>query len=80
MRGIFDKRIQDPVDAFQINGVIREMKAVLREAPILWGFGSPEGSVKAGLGWMYLNLRGGTNETLYVKESGDGTDTGWIAK
>jgi len=29
---------------------------------------------------LYARTDGGANTTLYVKESGDNTDTGWVAK
>lgn len=43
------------------------------------GSGSPQGVVTASPGSLYLNLNGGSNTTLYVKESGTG-NTGWTAK
>lgn len=42
------------------------------------GFGSPEGEVVANVGAIYLRLDGGTDTTLYAKESGVG-NTGWVA-
>ncbi len=42
------------------------------------GTGSPEGVVTAPTGSLYLNLSGGTDTTLYTKNSGSG-NTGWIA-
>lgn len=47
---------------------------------IKWGYGSPEGKVSANTGSIYLNIQGGTNTTLYVKESGANGATGWVAK
>lgn len=49
-------------------------------API-WtsGAGSPEGAVSAPIGSLYTRTDGGTNTTLYIKESGAST-TGWVAK
>lgn len=44
------------------------------------GTGSPEGVVAAKVGATYQRLDGGAGTTLYVKESGDGTKTGWVAK
>lgn len=41
--------------------------------------GSPEGVLSAPVGSMYSRTDGGTNTTLYVKESGTG-NTGWVAK
>jgi hypothetical protein len=43
------------------------------------GTGSPEGVVTAPIGSMYSRTDGGTNTTLYVKQSGTG-NTGWAAK
>jgi hypothetical protein len=44
------------------------------------GNGSPEGVVTGYVGDMYRRKDGGANTTLYVKESGAGTNTGWVAK
>lgn len=49
-------------------------------ATISVGSGSPEGVVTANPGSLFLNLAGGANITLYVKESGTATNTGWVAK
>lgn len=48
---------------------------------VLWtsGTGTPEGVVTAVVGSLYTRTDGGTNTTLYIKESGTG-NTGWIAK
>lgn len=46
---------------------------------ILAGAGTPEGSVTANVGSLYLRTNGGAATTLYVKESGSG-NTGWVAK
>ena len=43
------------------------------------GAGTPEGSVTAPVGSIYLRTDGGASTTLYVKESGAG-NTGWVAK
>ena len=43
------------------------------------GSGTPEGSVTAVVGSIYTRTDGGSNTTLYVKESGTG-NTGWVAK
>lgn len=44
------------------------------------GNGSPEGAVTASKGVLYLRQDGGAGTTLYVKESGTNTNTGWVAK
>jgi len=46
----------------------------------LTGSGSPAGVVIANPGSVYTNISGGTSTTLYIKESGTGTNTGWVAK
>lgn len=46
---------------------------------IFTGAGSPEGVITAQPGSMYLSASGGTNTTMYIKESGKG-NTGWVAK
>jgi hypothetical protein len=43
------------------------------------GSGSPEGSVTADPGSIYLRSNGGAGTSFYVKESGTG-NTGWVAK
>jgi len=44
------------------------------------GTGSPNGSVTGNPGDLYLNKSGGAGTTLYVKESGTATNTGWVGK
>lgn len=43
------------------------------------GNGSPEGVVTASIGSQYWRRDGGAGTSLYVKESGTGTATGWVA-
>ncbi len=42
------------------------------------GFGTPEGEITAGVGSMYMRKDGGSDTTIYKKESGTGA-TGWVA-
>lgn len=44
------------------------------------GVGSPEGVLVGSPGDLYMNTSGGANTSLYVKESGVATNTGWVAK
>lgn len=44
------------------------------------GTGDPNGVVSGNVGDLYTNKSGGANTTLWVKESGSGTNTGWAAK
>lgn len=50
------------------------------EVAIITGSGSPEGSITASPGSLYLNTAGGSTAgagTLYIKRSGVGTSSGW---
>lgn len=42
------------------------------------GIGTPEGSVAAGVGSLYMRTDGGSDTSVYRKESGSG-NTGWVA-
>jgi hypothetical protein len=44
------------------------------------GKGSPNGNVVGKPGDLYINISGGANTTFWVKESGAGTNTGWVGK
>lgn len=44
------------------------------------GVGSPEGVITADPGSTYQNTSGGAGTSFFVKESGIGTNTGWIGK
>lgn len=56
-----------------------EMQDALNER-FRYGVGSPEGVVTANIGCQYVDTDGGAGITLYVKESGDGSNVGWVAK
>lgn len=45
---------------------------------VFQGVGTPEASVAAGVGSLYMRTDGGTDTSIYRKESGSG-DTGWVA-
>lgn len=49
-------------------------------ATIRSGTGSPESVVTGNVGDLFLRTDGGASTTLYVKESGSATNTGWVAK
>lgn len=50
------------------------------EAKIYSGTGSPESVVTGRKGDLFLRTDGGAGTILYVKESGIGTNTGWVGK
>ena len=79
-----DRRVYRPLPA-DLAGLRATLEQVLRLldeylSPILVGKGSPETVVKAKVGFIYLRLDGGALTSFYVKESGDNTKTGWVAK
>ena len=43
-------------------------------------FGTPESQIYGNVGDLCLRTDGGAGTTLYVKESGANTNTGWVAK
>jgi hypothetical protein len=44
------------------------------------GAGTPEGVVTGSVGDLFTRNDGGASTTLYIKESGANTNTGWVAK
>lgn len=72
-------RIQDPLKSYDIQKKFEQIIESLNYLPIYIGTGSPENKESAKVGSIYLRLDGGTNTTLYVKESGEST-TGWVGK
>jgi hypothetical protein len=44
------------------------------------GLGDPNGKLTGNVGDIFQRIDGGVNSTLYIKESGNGTNTGWTAK
>jgi hypothetical protein len=65
-------------DVFRINTTAREI--VFEGVLIKSGNGTPEGVVAAIPGSLFLRQDGGAGTTLYTKESGVGTNTGWVGK
>lgn len=49
-------------------------------ATIHSGTGNPNNNVVGNVGDLFLRTDGGAGTTLYVKESGNGNNTGWVAK
>lgn len=61
--------------------LITLLQEIINRSPNSYtGEGSPEGVITGSPPDIYLNKSGGAGTTLYVKESGIGTNTGWVAK
>ena len=75
-----DQSIPEDADVTITESQISDLGSYVTTAVIKSGTGTPEAFVEGDVGNLYLRADGGANTTLYVKESGAGTDTGWIAK
>lgn len=67
--------------------VLEEIVAAFNSQPVMVGNAqitsgtiAPNGRVLGNIGDLYVNRSGSTSTTLYVKESGTNTKTGWVAK
>jgi len=63
-----------------VRNLIADQGVYIGSAAIYSGTGSPNGAVVGNLGDLYLNIAGGAATTLWVKESGVNTNTGWVGK
>lgn len=70
------RHLRDPIDAFQMDREVREIKESLSLMPIMTGEADPEGNVPAILGSLYLRTSGDFGR-LYQKASDDRLATGW---
>lgn len=67
--------LRDSDLAYVVRRLFTELHSTVRS-----GTGTPEGAVAAPVGTLYRRTDGGTDTTLYVKETGASTNTGWVAK
>ena len=86
--GLFEVNVFDPGVATRKSGfssnedgfTVRTGNTAADKIVIIPGTGSPEGVVTGRVGDMFLRTDGGASTTLYIKESGTATNTGWVAK
>ena len=69
--------LPDPV-VRDFGGVQRNFDAIAKLITV--GTGDPNNVVTASPPALYLDADGGAGATLWVKETGINTDTGWVAK
>lgn len=67
----------DPVSS---TGTITGTAIISGSRQWVTGSGDPNSVVTGSPGDMYTNTAGGAGTTLYIKESGSATNTGWVAK
>jgi len=65
--------------ALDLTAANGQVKLAFGGVTIKQGAGSPEGVVPLAVGSLFLRDNGGTGTTLYVKETGAATSTGWTA-
>lgn len=68
---------------FDIEGNFKAVNGIYPSstvAQIRSGTGTPESNVTGQIGDIWMRTNGGASTTLYIKESGAGTNTGWVAK
>lgn len=71
-------------DAFEVGAAFTALSTaavtgVLTADNLKRGSGSPEGAITGNVGDVFLRTNGSSGATLYVKESGNATNTGWVA-
>ena len=71
-----------PIAKDRVNDTWAQWFSALRDGVniIRQGVGNPNSAETGSPGDVYLNLSGGAGATLWIKESGVKTDTGWVAK
>ena len=74
-----EQEIPESSDVTITESQISDLQDYVTTTTIKSGTGSPENNVYGSVGQIYLRTDGGTNTTLYVKESGTNTNTGWAA-
>lgn len=73
--------LQDVVD--RINGTTTSGVVgveLINGSMLYQSTGSPNGAVTGSPGDLYINGSGGASTTLWVKETGTSTNTGWVGK
>lgn len=74
--------LQTPDGITRLNSIIRQLAQNISSdgegVRIYQGYGTPEASIAAGIGSLYMRVDGGADTSVYRKESGSG-NTGWVA-
>jgi hypothetical protein len=71
----------EPSERLDVSGSIKASTSLkVGSATIYSGTGSPNSVVTGNVGDLYLRTDGAAGTSMYVKESGTGTNTGWVGK
>lgn len=74
--------LKTPEGIARLNSILSQLSENIssdnESVRILQGVGTPEGSITAGIGSLYMRTDGSTDTSVYRKETGTG-NTGWIA-
>ena len=74
--------LQTPTGIAKLNSILSQLSANItgdtESVKVYQGVGTPEASVAAGVGSLYMRTDGGADTSVYRKESGSG-NTGWVA-
>jgi hypothetical protein len=68
-----DKKVRENFERWQ--GILNQLLQFIHI-----GSGAPENNETGSVGHLFLRTDGGANTSVYVKESGTDTKTGWVAK
>lgn len=87
MKSIFKNRAEVQRVSGAIAEALDELVNAINTPPVYVGPASirsgtltPQGRLVGNPGDLFLRTDGGTSTTLYVKETGTNTATGWVAK
>lgn len=75
MKNVQKIKVKDIED---VQRMFENIWQLLEQLPIYMGYGTPENEVVASRGAIYMRKDGGTNTTIYFKETGD-KSSGWRA-
>lgn len=74
--------LQTPDGIAKLNSILSQLSANIagdtESVKVYQGVGTPEASIAAGVGSIYMRTDGGADTSVYRKESGS-ADTGWVA-
>lgn len=74
--------LKTPDGVTRLNSILRQLAQNIssdgESVKVYQGTGTPESSVSAGVGSLYMRTDGGADTSVYRKESGSG-NTGWVA-